>query len=48
MTSPGKGTVLITGGARRIGAALAHGFSQAGYTIALHYRSSQEAAEALA
>jgi len=40
-------TVLLTGGARRIGAAIARTLHQAGMNLALHYRVSTEAAEAL-
>ncbi len=40
-------TVLITGSAKRIGAAMARGFHEAGANLVVHYRSSAEAAEAL-
>jgi len=40
-------TVLLTGGARRIGAAIARALHQAGMNLALHYRSSSEEAAAL-
>lgn len=40
--------VLITGAARRIGAAIAHHLHGAGYDIALHYRDSARDADALA
>ncbi|RPE75943.1 pteridine reductase [Vulcaniibacterium tengchongense] len=39
---------LITGGARRIGAAIARALHAAGYDLALHYRRSRAEAEALA
>jgi pteridine reductase len=39
--------VLITGAARRVGAAIARYLHAAGYDIALHYRSSESAAMAL-
>lgn len=39
---------LITGGAKRLGAATARQLHQAGYRLVLHYRHSAEAAEALA
>ena len=39
--------VLITGGAARIGAQIAHTLHDAGFTIALHYRHSQAQARAL-
>lgn len=40
--------VLITGGARRIGAALAHTFGAAGWHVVIHHGSSREVARALA
>lgn len=42
------GTVLITGGAARIGRALGLGFAQDGWNVALHYASSKAGAEATA
>lgn len=39
---------LVTGGARRLGAAIARGLAAQGYTIALHCRRSTAAAAALA
>ena len=39
---------LITGGAKRIGAALVRRFHEGGYRIVLHYHASKTAAEALA
>ena len=39
---------LVTGGARRIGAHLCRSLHEAGYDIALHYRSSTAEADALA
>ncbi len=41
-------TVLITGGARRVGAVMARALHGAGARIVLHYRSSAQAAEQLA
>jgi NAD(P)-dependent dehydrogenase (short-subunit alcohol dehydrogenase family) len=41
------GTVLITGAAQRIGRAIALSFGQRGWSVAVHYRSSAEAAETL-
>ena len=38
---------LITGAARRLGAAIARTLHRAGYDIALHYRDSQAQARAL-
>jgi len=40
--------VLITGAARRVGAALAMGLSKDGWQVAIHYRSGQSDAQALA
>lgn len=42
------GTLLITGGAARIGRELALRFAELGWNIALHYASSKDAAEATA
>ena len=45
MTANGE-VALVTGGAKRIGAAIARGLGKAGFTVAIHYRSSaNEAAE---
>jgi pteridine reductase len=41
-------TVLITGGARRVGAAIVRALHAAGANLVVHYRSSQEDAIALA
>jgi NAD(P)-dependent dehydrogenase (short-subunit alcohol dehydrogenase family) len=43
-----KPTVLITGGAKRIGAALARTFAHAGWHVVIHFRSSGAEAETLA
>lgn len=40
--------VLVTGGARRIGAAIARGFGEAGWHVIVHHNRSYEAAERLA
>ncbi|MDR2858506.1 MAG: SDR family oxidoreductase [Novosphingobium sp.] len=40
--------VLVTGGARRIGATLARSFGAAGWHVVIHYHVSRDAAEALA
>ena len=42
-----KKTALVTGGAKRIGAAIVESLHEAGYDIFLHYGKSKEAAEAL-
>ncbi len=44
MSTP-KGAALVTGGARRIGAAIARALAQNGYDVALHYLTSAESAE---
>lgn len=41
-------SVLITGGARRIGADIAQGFARAGWHVVIHYRRSAVEAEAFA
>src|SRR5262245_46873081 len=41
-------TVLITGGARRVGAAIARTLHAAGANLAIHYRKSARDAQALA
>jgi len=46
-TPPIPKAALITGGARRIGRALALGLADAGYAVALHHHSSHAAAAAL-
>lgn len=40
--------VLITGGAKRIGAVISRAFGRAGWHVVIHYGSSAQAAEALA
>ncbi|MGB4865455.1 MAG: SDR family oxidoreductase [Hyphomicrobium sp.] len=42
-----RGTVLITGAARRIGRAIALDMARDGWAVAIHYRNSQPDAEAL-
>ncbi len=46
--STSKGAALVTGGARRIGAAISLALARNGYDVALHYLSSVEAAERIA
>lgn len=48
MTPAVRPVALITGCAKRIGAATARHLHRAGYDVALHYRHSREAIEALA
>ena len=43
-----EGVALVTGGARRVGAAIARGLHQAGMKVAIHYRASGADARALA
>jgi NAD(P)-dependent dehydrogenase (short-subunit alcohol dehydrogenase family) len=43
-----RGAALVTGGARRIGRALAQACAEAGYDVALHVRSAGDDAEAAA
>ena len=43
-----KGTAIVTGGAKRIGRAIALALADLGYDIALHYNTSQFAAEEVA
>jgi NAD(P)-dependent dehydrogenase (short-subunit alcohol dehydrogenase family) len=50
MTAPRqhRPAVLVTGGARRIGAAICRRFAEAGWHVVIHYNRSHEAAEELA
>ena len=47
MVKPTRSCVLVTGGAQRLGRAIALRFAAAGFDIAIHYRSSVEDARAL-
>jgi NAD(P)-dependent dehydrogenase (short-subunit alcohol dehydrogenase family) len=44
-TWPMRRIILITGAAKRLGAALAHGLAKDGHAIAVHFRSSRPEAE---
>lgn len=46
MTAPGRG-ILVTGGSRGIGAAIARAFAEQGDRVAVHYGASGERAEAV-
>ena len=48
MTAPSLPAVLVTGGARRIGAVIARAFGAAGWHVLIHYGRSADAAEQLA
>src|SRR5688500_15431717 len=48
MANPDKKSVLVTGGANGIGAAIVRTFAKAGYDIAINYNSSRQDAEHLA
>jgi pteridine reductase len=48
MSASPRPAALVTGSARRLGAAIARGLHAAGYDLALHYRSSAADAAALA
>jgi len=47
-SSAAPGSVLVTGGAHRLGAAIARAFAAAGWRVWIHFSRSGEAAEALA
>ena len=47
-TDTHSGVTLVTGGARRIGAAIARALHRRGLSVAVHYRKSREEAHALA
>ena len=42
-----QGIALVTGAAKRIGRAIAHGLARAGWDVAIHYHRSEGEAEAL-
>ena len=48
MSQSSERTALITGAARRIGRAIALDLAAHGWRVAIHYRRSQEDAQALA
>ena len=43
-----RGVALVTGGARRIGRTLSLALAQAGFDVAVHYRTSRDEADAVA
>ncbi len=43
----GRPAVLVTGGARRIGAEISRAFAASGWDVAVHYRNSRDEAEAM-
>jgi pteridine reductase len=47
MDAAPQAVVLITGAAQRVGAAMARHFHQQGFRVAIHYRESRSAADAL-
>src|SRR5436190_4542797 len=47
MQEAGRPVALVTGGARRIGAAISRRLHAAGYDLAIHYRSGEDEAMAL-
>jgi NAD(P)-dependent dehydrogenase (short-subunit alcohol dehydrogenase family) len=48
MTNPENHVALITGGAKRIGAAITRSLAKKGYAVVIHFNSSGDEAEALA
>ncbi len=48
MEGPDRPAVLVTGGAKRLGAAIARSFGEAGWHVVIHYGRSAAEAEALA
>jgi NAD(P)-dependent dehydrogenase (short-subunit alcohol dehydrogenase family) len=47
-SKPNQNSALVTGGAKRVGAAIARSLVEAGYAVVIHANSSLEEAEALA
>ncbi|MBX7496448.1 SDR family oxidoreductase [Qipengyuania sp. 6B39] len=48
MSASDRPAVLVTGGAKRLGAAISRAFGEAGWHVVIHYRRSAEAAASLA
>ena len=48
MPNTNRPAVLVTGGAKRLGAAIARAFGAAGWHVVIHYRRSADSAERLA
>src|SRR3989304_2334601 len=48
MSAPAGKVALVTGGARRIGAAISRSLAREGFTVALTYRASRPEARSLA
>ncbi|CAG4927711.1 unnamed protein product, partial [Acidocella sp. C78] len=48
VSPPFEGAALVTGGAKRLGAAIVRALAQAGFPVVIHHRASAAEAEALA
>ena len=48
MAEPGPGVALVTGAAHRIGRAISLDLARAGWAVAVHYKDSKDAADAVA